>query len=86
MCVVICRLLFNQSLPEDGGKTFLRNVGKYLQDHILKPVVSDIEKWNTKYLQKLENRIKALAVNLLNNSETKHRLKRYSITLSNRLE
>jgi hypothetical protein len=38
-------------------------------------VLGEIKKWNTKYLTKLENRTNALAVNLLDNSETTHRLK-----------
>jgi hypothetical protein len=37
----------------------------------------EIKKWNTKYLRKLENHTNALAVNLLDNSETTHKLKRY---------
>jgi hypothetical protein len=42
-------------------------------------VLSEIKKWNTKYLRKLENHTNALAVNLLDNSETTHRLKRYTV-------
>jgi hypothetical protein len=50
-------------------------------------VLSEIKKWNTKYLRKLENHTNALAVNLLDNGETTHGLKRYTIiTLSDRLE
>jgi hypothetical protein len=33
-------------------------------------VLSEIKKWITKYLNKLENHANALAVNLLDNSET----------------
>jgi hypothetical protein len=33
-------------------------------------VLSEIKKWNTKYIRKLENHTNALAVNLLDNSET----------------
>jgi hypothetical protein len=33
-------------------------------------VLSEIKKWNTKYLRKLEDHTDALAVNLLDNSET----------------
>jgi hypothetical protein len=41
--------------------------------------ICEIKKWNTKYLIKLENHTNALAVNLLDNRETTHRLKRYTI-------
>jgi hypothetical protein len=37
------------------------------------------KKWNTKYLRKSENCTNALAVNLLDNRETTHRLKRYTV-------
>jgi hypothetical protein len=33
-------------------------------------VLSEIKKWNTKYLRKLENHTNAPAVNLLDNRET----------------
>jgi hypothetical protein len=50
-------------------------------------VLSEIKKWNTKYLRKLEKHINALAVNLLDNSEATHSLKRYTvITLSEKLQ
>jgi hypothetical protein len=50
-------------------------------------VISEIKKWNTKHLRKLENRCNALAVNLLDNSKTTHRLKRYTVlTLPDRPE
>jgi hypothetical protein len=42
-------------------------------------VLTEIKKWNTKYLRKLENNSSALAVNLLDNSENVNRLKRYSV-------
>jgi hypothetical protein len=32
-------------------------------------VLSEIKKWNTKYLRKLENHTNALAVNILYNNE-----------------
>jgi hypothetical protein len=41
-------------------------------------VLSEIKKLNTKYLRKFENHTNALAVNLLDNSETTHRLKSMS--------
>jgi hypothetical protein len=47
------------------------------EDLQMNTVLSGIKKWNTKYLRKLENQTNALAVNLLDNSETTHRLKRY---------
>jgi hypothetical protein len=43
-------------------------------------VLSEIKKWNTKYLRKLENHTNALAVNLLDNSETTHTWSGYKIT------
>jgi hypothetical protein len=49
-------------------------------------VLSEIEKWTTKYLRKLENHINALAVNLPDNSETTHRLKYPALTLPERPE
>jgi hypothetical protein len=49
--------------------------------------IGQIRKWNTKYLRKLENHTNALAVNLLDKSETTHRLKRYTVlTLPDRPE
>jgi hypothetical protein len=36
----------------------------------LHTVLSEIKKWNTKYLRKLGNHTNAVAVNLLDNSET----------------
>jgi hypothetical protein len=39
------------------------------EDLRMNTVLSEI-KWNTRYLRKLENHINALAVNLLDNSET----------------
>jgi hypothetical protein len=42
-------------------------------------VKSEIIKWSGKYLKKLENHLNALAVILLDNSETVNRLKRYSV-------
>jgi predicted RNase H-like nuclease (RuvC/YqgF family) len=42
-------------------------------------VLSEIKKWNNKYLRKLENHINALAVNLLDNSENTDRLERYIV-------
>jgi hypothetical protein len=48
-------------------------------------VLSEMKKWNTKYLRKLENHTNALAVNLVDNIETIHRLKRYTVlTLADR--
>jgi hypothetical protein len=36
-------------------------------------VLSEIKKWNTKYLRKLEKQTNALAVNIPDNSETTHK-------------
>jgi hypothetical protein len=49
------------------------------EDLQINTVLSEIKKWNTKYLRKLENHTNALAMNLLGNSETTHRLKRYNV-------
>jgi hypothetical protein len=49
------------------------------EDLQMNTVLSEIKKGNTKYLRKLENHTNALAVNLLDNSETTHRLKRYTV-------
>jgi hypothetical protein len=42
-------------------------------------VLSEMNEWNTKYLRNLDNHINALSVNLLDNSEIMHRLKRYIV-------
>jgi hypothetical protein len=44
------------------------------EDLQINTVLSEIKKWNTKYLRKLENHTNELAVNLLDNGETTHRL------------
>jgi hypothetical protein len=50
-------------------------------------VLSEIKMWNTKYLRKLENHTNALAVNLLDNSETTQILEIYTVlTLPDRPE
>jgi hypothetical protein len=49
------------------------------EDLQMNTVLNEIKKCNTKYLRKLENHTNALAVNLLDNSEATHRLKRYTI-------
>jgi hypothetical protein len=41
--------------------------------------LSEINKWRSKYLIKLETQTKALAENIIGNSETARRLKRYSV-------
>jgi hypothetical protein len=57
------------------------------KDLQMNTVLSEIKKLNTKYLRELENHTNALAVNLLDNSETRHRLKRYKVnTLPDRPE
>jgi hypothetical protein len=57
------------------------------EDLQMNTVLSETEKWNTKYLRKLENSTNVLAVNLPENSETTHRLKRYTVlTLPDRPE
>jgi HAMP domain-containing protein len=42
-------------------------------------VLSAMKKWNTQHLRKLENHTNALAANLPDNSETTHRLERYTV-------
>jgi hypothetical protein len=49
------------------------------EDLQMKAVLSEMKKWNTKYLRKLENHNNALPVNLLHKSETTHILKRYTV-------
>jgi hypothetical protein len=49
------------------------------EDLQMNTMLSEIKKWNTKYLRKLENHTNALEVNLLDNSETTHGLKRYTV-------
>jgi hypothetical protein len=50
-------------------------------------VLNEIKTRNTKYLRKLESHTNALAVNLLDNRETTHKLKRYTVlTLPDRPE
>jgi hypothetical protein len=57
------------------------------EDLQVNTVLREIKKWNTEYIRKLENHTNALAVNLLDNSETTHRLKRYTVlTLLDRPE
>jgi hypothetical protein len=57
------------------------------EDLQMNTVLSEIKKWNTRYLCKLENYTNALAVNLLDENETTHRLKRYTVlTLPDRPE
>jgi hypothetical protein len=61
------------------------NPPRYINNHRIhedlhmNTVLSEIKKWNTKYLRNLENHTNALAVNLLDNSETTRRLKRYTV-------
>jgi hypothetical protein len=57
------------------------------EDLQMKRVLSKIKNWSVRYLSKLANHTNALEVDLPNNSETTHRLKRYSVlTLSDRLQ
>jgi hypothetical protein len=44
------------------------------EDLQINTVLSETKKWTTKYLRKLENHANALAVNLLDNSETTYSL------------
>jgi hypothetical protein len=57
------------------------------EDLQMNTVISEIKKWNTRYLKKLENHKNALAMILIDNRETTHRLKRYTVlTLPDRPE
>jgi hypothetical protein len=57
------------------------------EDLQINTVLSEIKKLNTKYLRKLVIHTNSLAVNLLDNREATHRLKRYtSLTLPDRPE
>jgi hypothetical protein len=69
------------------------NAPWYINNHWIRgdlqmnTVLSEIKEQNTKYLRKLENHTNVLALNLLDNSETTHRLKRYTVlTLQDRPE
>jgi hypothetical protein len=46
------------------------NSDRFHEDLQTNTVLSEIKRWNTKYLIKLENHSNALAVNLLDNSKT----------------
>jgi hypothetical protein len=80
---------FLQRLPSKTLRSIL-NGPWYTNNHRIHEMntaLSEIRKWNTKYFRKLENHTNALAVNLLHNSETTHRLKRYTgLTLPDRPE
>jgi hypothetical protein len=72
---------------------FILNAPWYINNHRIhedlkiNTVLSELNKWNSKYLRKSENHTNALAVNLLDNYETTHRLKRYThLTLPERPE
>jgi hypothetical protein len=67
-----------QDSPVHSERTL---VHKQTQDprRSMNTVFSEMKKWNTKYLTKIENLTNALALNLLDNSETTHRLKRYTV-------
>jgi hypothetical protein len=57
------------------------------EDLHMNTALSEIKEWNTTHLRKLENHTNALAVNLLDNSETTHRLTRHTVlTLPDRPE
>jgi hypothetical protein len=45
------------------------------EDLQMNTVLSEIKKWNTRYLRKSQNHTNTLAINLLDNSETTQRLK-----------
>jgi hypothetical protein len=49
------------------------------EDLQMNKVLGKIKEWNTRRLRKLENHTNTLALNPLDNSETTHRLKRYTV-------
>jgi hypothetical protein len=57
------------------------NNHKIHEDLQMNTVLSEIKKWNTKYLRQLENHTNELAVNLLDTSETTHRLKKIHLPI-----
>jgi hypothetical protein len=71
--------LFTNANPVYSHPPWCVNNHRIHENLQINTVLSEIKKWNTKYLRKLENRTNALAVNLLDNSETTHRLKRYTV-------
>jgi hypothetical protein len=68
------------------------NAPRYINNHRIhedlqmNTVLSGIKKWTTKYFRKLDNHTNALAVNLLDNSKTTHRLKRYTVVRQTRVK
>jgi hypothetical protein len=73
--------------PVHSESTLVYKHHRINEDLQMNTVHSEIKKWNAKYLRKLENHTNALAVNLLDNSETTHKLKKYTVlTLPDRPE
>jgi hypothetical protein len=82
----------NTKIPQRFQSNTLRsilNAPWYINNHRIhedlqmNTVLSEIKKWNTNYLRKLENHTNTLAVN----SGTTHRLNRYTVrTLPDRSE
>jgi hypothetical protein len=63
------------------------NKHRIYEDLQMNTVLSEIKKWNTNYLRKLENHTNALTRNLLHNSKSTHILKRNTVlALPDRLE
>jgi hypothetical protein len=83
---ILCRFQSKTLLSNLNAPSYISN-HRIQEDLQMNTVLSEIEKWNTRYLRKLENHTNALVVNLLDNSETTHRLKRYTVlTLPDRPE
>jgi hypothetical protein len=79
-----CKAMRMDRLLRAQSKTLrsILNAHWYINNHRIhedlqtNTVISEIKKWNTK---DSENCTNALAVNLLDNNETTHRLKRYTV-------
>jgi hypothetical protein len=63
-------------LPSIPHAPWYINNHRMHEDLQMNTVLSEIKKWNTKCLRKVENHTNPLAVNILDNSKTTHRLKR----------
>jgi hypothetical protein len=64
---------------ESVNVTWYINNHRIHEDLQMNTVLNEINEWNIKYLRKLQNHTNALEVNLLDNSESAHRLKTYTV-------
>jgi hypothetical protein len=85
--IEILRRFQSKTLRSILNASWYINNHRIHEDLQMNTVLSEIKEWNIKHLSNLENHTNALAVNLLDNSETTHRLKRYTVlTLADRPE